>query len=68
MEKLQTLEELRTRKEVKEYFKQLGKEITYEELDALKQSYDQAGENNEALTLEQLDDVAGGNSVGCISR
>lgn len=60
MVNLKTLEKLRTKEELINYFKQLGKEITEEELYALKQSYEQAQESNGALTLEQLDDVAGG--------
>lgn len=43
-----------------DYFKQLGKEITEEELDTLKQSYNKAQESSGTLTLQQLDDVAGG--------
>lgn len=55
-----TLEELRTKEEILIYFKKLGKEITEEEIEALKQSYNQAKQNNRDLTLQQLDNVVGG--------
>ena len=60
---MKALEELRTKEELINYFKQLGKEITEEELNALKQNYDKAQENNGALTMQQLDDVAGGRAI-----
>ena len=60
---LQILEELRTKGEVLNYFKQLGKNITEEELTAIKQSYEKAQESSGALTMQQLDDVAGGAEV-----
>lgn len=57
---LKTLEELRTKEELINYFKQLGKNITEEEINKLKQSYDKIEGTNEILTLRQLDDVAEG--------
>lgn len=65
---LKILEELRTKEELIEYFKQLGKEITEEEIIALKQSYEQADENRDELSLQQLDDVVGGIYVRIVVR
>lgn len=65
---LKTLEELRSKEEVLDYFKQLGKEITEEEIDTLKQSYEKVQESNGALTLDQLDDVVGGNITIIIKK
>ena len=57
---IRELEDLRTKEELINYFKAMGKNITEEEIDALKKSYEQAQENNSTLTMQQLDDVAGG--------
>lgn len=54
--------ECRTKEEILEYFKKVGKEISEEKLNALKQSFKQAEEKTEALTLQQLNKVAGGAS------
>lgn len=55
--------ECRTKEEILKYFKKVGKEISEEELNALKQSFKQAEEKTEALTLQQLNKVAGGAGV-----
>ena len=68
MTNLNILEELRTKEEVLNYFKQLGKNITEEELEALKQSYSKVQENDDVLTMQQLDDVAGGNFIFILDR
>ena len=60
---LKFLGEFRTKEELINYFKSLGKKITEEEIDALKQSYNKVQENNDNLTLQQLDEVAGGNVI-----
>ena len=60
---LKFLENLRSKEEIINYFKQKGKEVTNEEIDLLKKRYNQVEENISALTLKQLDYVAGG--VGC---
>ena len=57
------LENLRSKEEIIDYFKQKGKEVTNEEIDSLKESYNQIKENISTLTLKQLDYVAGG--AGC---
>ena len=54
------IEELRTKKELIKYFKQRGKNITEEDIDVLKQSYDKVQENSNSLTIQQLDKVVGG--------
>lgn len=54
------LEELRTKEEIIKYFEMLGKNITEEELDTLKQSYDQTEKVGNTLTIKQLDKIAGG--------
>ena len=41
----------------------MGQNITEEEIDALKQNYEQAEENGNTLTMQQLDSVAGGGAV-----
>lgn len=60
MTNIMELKDLRTKEELINYFKALGKNITEEEIEILKQSYKQAEENNSTLTMQQLDDVAGG--------
>lgn len=60
MANFNTLEELRTKKELVNYFAQRGQSITEDEIEKLKKSYEQAEENSGALSLKQLDDVAGG--------
>lgn len=60
MVSLKAMEELRTKEEVINYFKQQGTNITEEEIENLKQNYDQTQKNNNALTMQQLDKVAGG--------
>lgn len=62
------LKELRTKEEVLNYFKQLGKNITEEELETLKLSYNKAQESDDVLTMQQLDDVAGGNLIFILNR
>ena len=52
--------ECRTKEELVKYFKEIGKQITEEEISALKQSFKQAEEKTETLTLQQLNKVAGG--------
>lgn len=54
------MEELRTKEEIINYFKQQGTNITEEEIENLKQNYDQTQKSNNALTMQQLDKVAGG--------
>ena len=60
MTNFNTLEELRTKEELVNYFTQRGQSITEEEIEALKKSYEQAEENDGALTMQQLEEVAGG--------
>lgn len=57
---LKVLENLRTKEEVAEYFKKQGIEITEEEIENLKQQYSSEKLNKSALTMQQLDKVAGG--------
>lgn len=60
MKNLNILETFRTKKELVNYFKKIGQDITEEEIEALKQSYAKAEANGNTLTLQQLNDVAGG--------
>lgn len=60
MTNFNTLEELRTKEELVNYFKTMGQNISEEDIETLKKSYEEVEENNGALSLEQLDDVAGG--------
>ena len=54
------IETLRTKEELVNYFEEMGQSITEEEIEALKKSYEEVQETEGALTLEQLDEVAGG--------
>lgn len=74
MENAIELKDLRTKEEVIQYFKGIGQSITEEEIEALKKSYEQANQNNNNLTMKQLDNVVGGtlsrdfallSSIGC---
>lgn len=62
------LEELRTKEELINYFKQQGINITEDEIVALKQEYNKVQEIDSNLTMQQLDQVVGGFllSCGCI--
>ena len=51
------LEELRTKEELINYFKQQGINITEDEIVALKQKYNKAQEIDSNLTMQQLDQV-----------
>lgn len=55
-----TLVNLRTRKELINYFKNKGINITEEEIETLKQNYQKTDKNNCILNIKQLDKVAGG--------
>lgn len=57
---LNILERLRTKEELVNYFEEKGQNITEEEVESLRQSYEQVQENSNTLTMQQLDDVAGG--------
>lgn len=57
---LKILESFRTKEEIIEYFKQNGINITEEQIIKLKQNYENICEDKNKLTLEQLDNVAGG--------
>lgn len=57
---LKVLENLRTKEEVAEYFKTQGIEITEEEIENLKQQYSSEKLNENELTPNQLDKIAGG--------
>lgn len=54
------LEELRTKEELIKYFKQLGKNITEEEIEALKKQFEPYALDENTLTMQQLNEVAGG--------
>lgn len=54
------LEELRTKEELIKYFKQLGKNITEEEIETLKKQFEPYAKDESTLTMQQLSEVAGG--------
>lgn len=58
---MESLESLRSKSEIMSYFKQLGKKITETEIDNLKKHYQNLKINKNNLSIEQLDQVAGGN-------
>lgn len=57
---LNMLESLRTKDEVKDYFRLQGLKITEEEIENLRKKYSSEKLNTNALTLNQLSKVAGG--------
>lgn len=57
---LNVLSTLRTKEELIQYFKEMGKNITEEEIEELKKKYEQIEKNNGVLSLQQLSNVAGG--------
>ncbi len=60
MPNLNTLETFRTKDELVNYFKEMGRSITEEQIEALKKNYEQVEKSNNTLSLKQLDAVAGG--------
>lgn len=60
LKNLNLLESLRTKEELINYFEEKGQSITEEEIEELRKSYENAEKSNGTLTLEQLDNVAGG--------
>ncbi len=58
------LQELRDEREVYEYFARLGMQVTPEEIDTLKNFFQNVVSEGNVLTFSQLDDVAGGGGGG----
>lgn len=54
------IETLRTKEELLNYFKDKGQSITEEEIEELKQNYKYAEESSNLLSLQQLNNIAGG--------
>lgn len=57
---LKELEQLRDKKEIFEYFKAKGIKITHQQINKLKQNYENLEYNADKLTTNQLDKIAGG--------
>lgn len=60
MNYMDELKDLRTKEELIKYFKEKGKDITEEEIEVLKKNFNQTKDDNNNLTMKQLDSVAGG--------
>lgn len=54
------LEKFRTKEELVKYFEEKGKNITEEEIEALKRRYEETEKKTGVLSLGQLDEIAGG--------
>lgn len=61
---LNVLEELRTKDEFKKYLMYLGINVSDEQIDDLKKQYKNIKVDNNKLTMDQLDNIAG----GCLGR
>lgn len=60
MTNLKNLETLRNKEELIEFFEKQGRKITEEEIANLKKQYLKSQNNDNCLTFEQLDNIAGG--------